>query len=229
MKNILLLHGAIGHQNQFWQLAKILVDDYKVHSLNFSGHGDHDSDENFSINLFANDVLDYLTSNNLQKIDIFGYSMGGYVAIYLARFHPGKIGRIFTLATKFLWTPEIASSEIKMLDPDKIEQKLPAFASILAQRHGIRNWKNVLNKTAVFMTGLGDDNPLLPADYRQVENEIKLALGDADTMVTLSETQTVADYLPNAAVIVLLGTAHALEKTDINLLAVQIRAFLTIK
>lgn len=33
--------------------------------------------------------------------------MGGYVAWYLAEHHPEKANAVFTLATKFLWTPAI--------------------------------------------------------------------------------------------------------------------------
>jgi esterase/lipase len=39
MKDILLLHGAIGAKDQLQPLADALKDRYIVHTLNFSGHG----------------------------------------------------------------------------------------------------------------------------------------------------------------------------------------------
>ncbi|CAF3356859.1 unnamed protein product, partial [Rotaria sp. Silwood2] len=39
--------------------------------------------DKFSIELFADDVVTYLEKNNLENIDVFGYSMGGYVAFSL--------------------------------------------------------------------------------------------------------------------------------------------------
>ena len=45
------------------------------------------------------------------------------------------IQKVFTLATKFEWTPDIAQKEIKMLDAAKIAEKIPAFAQLLEKRH----------------------------------------------------------------------------------------------
>src|ERR1051326_9543575 len=89
---LLLLHGAIGSKVQLEPLASLLGDKYSVHSMNFSGHGGEPLPEQFSIAGFANDVLSYLEGNNLPRVNIFGYSMGGYVALYLARHYP-QIGR----------------------------------------------------------------------------------------------------------------------------------------
>ena len=77
-----------------------------------------------------------MNENYIQTIDIFGYSMGGYVALWLARFYPDRVGKIFTLGTKLKWNDEEAEKEIKMLNPEKVELKVPAFAQQLAERHG---------------------------------------------------------------------------------------------
>ncbi|HAX49045.1 MAG TPA: alpha/beta hydrolase, partial [Bacteroidetes bacterium] len=102
MKKILLLHGAIGSQEQLEPLKIELSGKYEVHTFNFTGHGGSEiPHEPFSIEMFAGDIIDHVNSNDLAGIDIFGYSMGGYAALYAAHKNPGKIGRIFTLATKF--------------------------------------------------------------------------------------------------------------------------------
>ena len=85
MKNILILHGAIGSKDQFELLKHQLVKKYNVHSINFSGHGGEVFKSKFNIAQFAEDVLNYLNSKNIESIDVFGYSMGGYVALYLAK------------------------------------------------------------------------------------------------------------------------------------------------
>src|SRR6218665_691823 len=165
MQHMLLLHGAIGAKDQLLPLAEKLSGPFTVHTLSFSGHGGEAMPDAFSMQLFANDVLNYLEKNNIPKISIFGYSMGGYVALYLAKHHPEKVEKIFTLATKFLWTPEIAAKEIKMLDAEKIAEKIPAFAQILEKRHTPNNWKVVLQKTAAMMMEMGASNPLQLSDF----------------------------------------------------------------
>jgi len=224
MQDLLLLHGAIGSKDQFAALTEKLKGHFNIHTLNFSGHGDANMSGSFSIAAFADKVLEYIHSKDIQTIDIFGYSMGGFVALYLAKRHPEKIGKIFTLATKFLWTPEIAQREIRMLDAAKIAEKIPAFANELEKRHNT-DWKIVLQKTADMMVGLGENNPLQTEDYKVIGNPVRIAIGDKDMMVTLEETIAVYRDLPNATFAVFPNTQHPIEKVDVERLAGEICSF----
>lgn len=225
MRNILLLHGAIGSAAQLEGLKKRLEGGYQVHSPDFPGHGGKPGSGRFSIPAFASYVLDYCKLNQLASVSVFGYSMGGFVALYLARHHPGIVEKIITLATKFHWDEETAGREIKMLQPEKIEQKLPQFAGILQQRHGADNWKEVLHKTADMLKELGEDNALKTQDFRELTLPCLLLLGDRDKMVSLEETASVYNHLPNAQLSILPGTPHPLEAVDMDLLAFMIRRF----
>ncbi len=212
MKTLLLLHGAIGAKDQLEPLSKELKGHYDVHNINFSGHGGTPFDGPFSIEKFANEVLDCLRENQLEKVSIFGYSMGGYVALYLASKHPDKMEKIFTLATKFDWSPEISQKETKMLHPEIIKEKIPAFAKALQQRHHPQFWETVLEKTSQMMLALGTKQPLLQEDIQQIKTPVKLAVGDADKMVSISETKQVSEWLPNAEFLILPDVQHPIEK-----------------
>lgn len=225
MKKLLLLHGALGSENQFAALKQALQTNYEIHTLDFYGHGlKSSSAEPYRIEAFAAQVLSWLEENNLHEIDIFGYSMGGYVALKLALKHPEKVSRIFTLATKFNWNEETAAKEVKMLDAEKIAVKVPAFAEDLANRHGAEKWKNVMQKTAEMMLDLGKNNGAL-TNLQQLEIPIQLAIGDRDTMVSLEETIAVYRQLKNASLLVLPNTPHPLEKVNTTRLAFEIREF----
>lgn len=225
MKNILLLHGAIGSKDQLNSLTEKLKGEFIVHSINFSGHGGEQMPEMFSIAVFANDVLNYLEKNSIEKINIFGYSMGGYVALYLAKHHPQKIEKIFTFATKFFWSPEIAAKEIKMLDAEKIKEKIPVFAKTLEQRHSLNDWKTVLQKTSEMMVEMGTNNPLTLSDYNSIEIPVLIGIGDTDTMVTLEETTEVYNWLKNARLMVFPETQHPIEKVNEEILTAEIISF----
>ena len=225
MQKLLLLHGAIGARDQLQPLFESLKNDYEVHSINFSGHGGEPMPNCFSIELFANDVLNYLDKNNIQKVNIFGYSMGGYVALYLAKYYPNKIEKVFTLATKFEWSPDISQKEIRMLDANKIEEKIPAFALILEKRHQPNNWKVLLKKTSDMMVALGNKNCLTLQDLTSITIPTKIGVGDNDNMVTLGETKQVAQNLKNSELLILQDTLHPIEKVDIIELSNEIKIF----
>lgn len=227
MQPLLLLHGAIGSMDQFTELKKALADYYTIYSINFSGHGGLPIvEKDFSIKLFADDVLTFLEKNNIEKINIFGYSMGGYVGMYLAKNYPDKINKLATLATKFNWNEKTAEKESRMLNAEKIEEKLPAFAQALAERHRPQDWKFVLHKTVQLLLQIGTDNPLKLPDYNSIQLPVKLMLGDRDKMVSLDETIQVYQALPNAQLCILPSTAHPIEAVDTGRLAYAIRDFM---
>lgn len=225
MQTLLLLHGAIGAKDQLAPLSGVLQDDFEVHSLNFSGHGGEPFQSQFSIPQFADEVYGYIQKHHLKNLHIFGYSMGGYAALYLAKKYPGSVEKIMTLATKFNWSPEIAQQEVKMLNPQLIEEKVPAFAKALQERHAPNSWKELMEKIAQMMLGLGEKHPLSTEDLQSIETPVKLTIGNADKMVTVDETAQVASLLPNTELLILPDVQHPIEKVPIALLAQEIKTF----
>lgn len=226
MQNIVLLHGAIGAADHMKALADALSDKYKVHTLNFSGHGGMPYTEAFSIPLFAEELRQFIAARKLEEVSVFGYSMGGYVGMYLAKQQPKLIQKLVTLATKFHWDEEIASKEVQMLNAEKIEAKVPVFAKTLKERHAPNDWKEVLSKTADMLTALGKDNALKPEEYAEIQTPSLVLLGDRDKMITLEETVAVYKALPNAQMAMLPNTPHPIEQMDAALLAYFIRRFI---
>lgn len=227
MQTILLLHGAIGASVQLRQLADSLEDEFNVKTLDFSGHGGKPSSGSpFSMQLFADEVLRLIDDEKLETVSIFGYSMGGYVGMYLARYHPQRVNKVVTLATKYHWDEATAAKEVQMLNPDKIEQKVPAFATALQKMHAPNDWKQLMHQTAEMMLSLGKDNPLKQDDYPQIQAPSLVLLGDRDKMVTLDETVAVYKALPNAQMGVLPNTPHPIEQVNVDVLAYFIRRFM---
>lgn len=212
MQDIILLHGALGSKDQFEELVPLLNDTYAVHTLNFDGHGGEKPLEIFSVEHFSQNLIDYVREHQLHEPLIFGYSMGGYVALYSAAQYPGLFGPITTLGTKFDWTPEGAQQEAQMLDPDVIEEKIPSFAEYLKSLHAPFDWKAVMRQTADFMLKLGE-HPLLTEDMlRQIAQEVQLNLGEQDNMVSEEETMGVKNVIRQASFKKIRNCPHPIQK-----------------
>lgn len=223
---LLLLHGALGAKEQFDELRSLLAERYELHSFSFPGHGGEPFPEGpFSIAGFASHLGDWIDREGLAGIDIFGYSMGGYVALYLARHTPDRVGRIFTLATKFAWNPSTSARETKMLNPDVIEEKVPRFAEQLKARHAPHDWRMVLERTAEMMTSLGERNELPIEELAGVPHQVQIGIGDRDQMVTIEESMAAYRQLPNGRFLTLPGTPHPLEKVHAGRLVREIEDF----
>jgi pimeloyl-ACP methyl ester carboxylesterase len=225
MNNIILLHGALGAKIELLPLANLLNEHYKVHVLEFEGHGETPLRNVFSIPNFSENLKRFIEENQIQGADIFAYSMGGYVALYLASINTELLGKIITLGTKFHWTPEAASQEVRMLNPDKIEEKVPKFAAYLSRLHGENEWKTQMNRTAQLMLALGE-NELLHDRFSIVRNTCYLLLGDADEMVSKKETQKAASLIPNATLQILEDTVHPIARVNMEVLAKRIKTIL---
>ncbi|MCF8275692.1 MAG: alpha/beta fold hydrolase [Flavobacteriales bacterium] len=206
----IFLHGALGSAKQMQPLADFIEADAAC--LDLPGHGAKSSNgEPYSIEAMAENVLESLT----KPVHLFGYSMGGYVALYLAAKHPEMVKSVTTLATKFDWTPEGAQQEIRMLNPDKVEEKVPAFAALLQQRHG-DHWKDVMFRTADMMLALGNSPTLTAELLAAVKCPVLLLRGSEDAMVSKDETLWAQKHIPNARYVELEGQPHPLEKVDLT-------------
>lgn len=223
---LLLLHGALGSQQQFSSLLPALSLRFQVYHFDFSGHGGKEIAGPFGLERFANEVLHHLDTLQLTQAHLFGYSMGGYVALYLARYFPERVNRIVTLATKFDWTPESAAKEQKMLVPEVIEAKVPHFAAALAHRHAPQDWKRVMQETADMMHRLGNGEALGHTDFLQIDAPTLLLRATGDKMVSEQETQTVAQDLPLGTFQPLSEGKHPIETVPLAPLVAAIQNFL---
>lgn len=220
MNPVLLLHGALGSKSQLDPLKTLLEQQRReVLSMNFSGHSGVPFPITFGIETFADDVLNFVDTHSIRQIDIFGYSMGGYVAIWFAHQHPDKVGKIITLGTKFDWDIASAEKETRKLNAEKIEEKVPAFARLLQARHSPNDWKALLTKTSAMMHGLGT-NPMLTENiFKSLQHEIKILLGDQDDMADRKFSEQVASLIPKGSFALLESTPHAIEKVNLSLIA----------
>ncbi|MDQ3109311.1 MAG: alpha/beta hydrolase [Bacteroidota bacterium] len=221
MEPILLLHGAISSSKQMLPLQEELQKQFSsVHVFDFPGHGGKAFPaEAFSMKLFAESVLKWMDENQFKKINIFGYSMGGFVGLYLAKYFPERVGKIITLGTKLEWDHFIAADMARMIDAEKIALKAPVLAEALDKLHQPNHWKEVLHRTTELFLNLGSEPALTLPDFEEIKHDILLMLGDQDRMVTIEETNDAQKHLKNSTVEIIPGTPHPIEQANLEQLA----------
>lgn len=185
-----------------------------THCIDLPGHGCLVGDDPpLSIEKMAEVVLATLTG----PTHLIGYSMGGYVALHLAANHPEHVRSVVTLATKFHWTPEGAQQEARMLNAEKVREKVPAFGKMLEDRHG-NYWPRVMERTAALMLALGSAPLLTAAVLAKVKCPVLLLRGSEDNMVSEAETRWAQSCMTDSRYFELAGQPHPLEKVDMQAL-----------
>jgi pimeloyl-ACP methyl ester carboxylesterase len=177
------------------------------------------------IESFAAAVLEAMDSASVSQADVFGYSMGGYVALYLAATSPDRVRRVATLATKLAWTPEIATRECALLDAATIRAKVPKFAAALEARHTAAGWEALLASTADLLRELGARPRITDELLASIRHPARIAVGDRDATVTIDECVAAVRRIPNGELEVLPGTPHPFEKAPIERVAHSLADF----
>lgn len=160
--------------------------------------------------------MTFLEEKNIDTADLFGYSMGGYVALWLAWKHPERVGQVITLGTKLDWSPETAGGMRRMFDAEKIALKAPALAEHLANAHAPLDWKILCRQTADFLTDLGDGKGIPESAFSEIKRPVHIGRGDADQVVSEEESRKVAQAIPNGSLHILSGVPHGIEQADVD-------------
>jgi pimeloyl-ACP methyl ester carboxylesterase len=88
-KPLLILHGFLGMSDNWKTIgAQFTSDGFQVHLLDLRNHGRSFHSDEFSYELMVQDVYEYCLTNNLEKINIIGHSMGGKTAMLFAVTYP---------------------------------------------------------------------------------------------------------------------------------------------
>lgn len=102
---VLLLHGWTASADlNFFRVYARLAESYRVIALDLRGHGrGMRSTEPFSLEDCADDAAALVGQLGAEHVIAVGYSMGGPVALLLARRHPGTVEALVMQATALEW------------------------------------------------------------------------------------------------------------------------------
>ncbi|AMW04501.1 alpha/beta fold hydrolase [Gemmatimonas phototrophica] len=226
--SVIVLHGALGSAEQMRPVAEALQAQRQyasVLNLELPGHGRTELPAGllFSMRTFAMALQEYVHAKALVRPVVFGYSMGGYVALLLEHLAPGTIGGIVTLGTMLHWTPTIAQQAAARLNSEVIRAKVPAYAELLAARHmHAGGWELLLERTASMLCELGEQPLLTRETLGAVHCPVHLLVGGRDDSVSLEDATTAASHLPRARASLLPDIPHPIEKVDLAVVAREV-------
>jgi pimeloyl-ACP methyl ester carboxylesterase len=220
-KPLLVLHGAFGWATAYPGLAKgrqqIVVE--------LQGHG-HTADvyRRLSVEQLAHDVAALLDHLKVERADVFGYSLGGSVALALAVRHPERVGRVAINGAIFAALREA-------YEPETFEQfkNLPAdFAPPMLKdpydqvAPDPKHWPTLVAK--VRKMGL-EWKGLTREQMKSIKAPVLITLGDRDG-VRPEHAVDMFRLIPNSKLAVFPGGDHFLLMTAPDTVLGPVAAFL---
>ena len=99
---LVLLHGALMTIENFAELVPSLAKTRQVIAVEQQAHGrTADVDRPFSYEQMADDTAALLGQLGIEEADVFGYSMGGGIALELAMRHPASVRKLVVAAAAY--------------------------------------------------------------------------------------------------------------------------------
>ena len=220
---LIVLHGAYMTVELMGDLVSALAESRRAIAVEFQGHGHTaDTDRPFSYERFADDTAALLEHLGIDRADVYGYSLGGGVALQLGLRHPDRVGKL-VLAS--------ASSSSDGLYPEVVG----GIENITPELFDSTPWRSAYDRTASDPSAF----PTLVEKLKQLDMTpfdwpiddlaapALILIGDSDGTRLEHAVEMfrrlgggifgdVAPELPNSQLAILPGTTHVgmLERTD---------------
>jgi pimeloyl-ACP methyl ester carboxylesterase len=171
----------------------------------------------------ALDVLEQMDSGSIETAYFFGYSFGGYIALYLARHAPERISGVCTLATKFVFDSHTVALFTQLSSVDRIRNRQE---DLMNQRHPGQDWTRLVSGMADLYRRLGQSPALTDTDLGGIAIPTLTISASNDQLVPWSESLRLACLMPRGHGFTFAGKAHPLDVIPVPFLAAVVGTWL---
>jgi pimeloyl-ACP methyl ester carboxylesterase len=220
---LVLLHGTLTTIDMFAALLPLLSSTRQIIAVEQQGHGHTaDIERELRFEHMADDTAILLAHLRIEQADVFGYSTGGSVALYLALRHPGLVRKLALASTAYdmdAYYPEIREG-LKHASPEGFPPVMrEAYERVAPNPKG---WSALVAKWAKLAASPGG---LRSEDVQSINVPALVMVADGD-IIRPEHAKELARLL-HTDLVVIPNSDHAsyLEEPSPVLLA-HLRAFL---
>lgn len=215
---VVLVHGLGGRSEDWRELAPYLAKvGYRVYMPDLPGYGRSDKPADFSYSVpdEADVVVSLMDALGLKRVDLGGWSMGGWIAQRVASGHAERVRRLMLFDSAGLllkpdwdtrlFTPNTAG-ELDQLDALLMPHPptIPAFIAQDILRSSRRSAWVVKRALASMLTGRDTTDKLLP----ELKMPVLIVWGMEDRITPLSEGEAMHRLVPQSELEVIAGCGH---------------------
>jgi pimeloyl-ACP methyl ester carboxylesterase len=226
---LVLLHGGLQTIDlAFGAVLPALAESHRVIAVELQGHGHTpDTDRELTLPNLAADVTGLLDVLELERADLFGFSLGGLVATQVAISYPERVGRLVLASAHFRWAgyhseirnPEEQTGARRMPTADEFEEMHAAYVKVAPDPER-------------YATVGGKVQPVVPTvdnweleELRGITAPTLLLMGDTD-FLTPEHGAWQHELLADARLAILPGTTHTQVLTRTEVVLPIVRSFL---
>ena len=214
---LVLLHG-LGDRDESWapMLIRLKRAGFHVYAPDLLGYGrsPRPTDGDYSMAGESKFVADFIQALGLQKTDLGGWSMGGWIALTLAHDHPEMLDRVVVFDSAGLKfkptysadifhpkTPEEMATLWSLLEPEA--KPLPRVVRQAAVRQ-LQSVSTVVDKNIASIVS----TPTLEGTLRTLPEPLLIVWGSTDKLIPLSSGLQMHALDPRSELDIVEGCGH---------------------
>jgi pimeloyl-ACP methyl ester carboxylesterase len=180
-KPVILLHGGFGSLEMFGPNIDLLAKGHRVIGVDLQSHGRSPAaDRPMRFETMADDIAAFIKELGLGKAAIFGFSLGGGVALRTAIQHPEVVDRVILMSTVFKsdgWYPEMRAG-MKAMGPETAEpmKQSPMYQAYQQVAPNVDDWPKLVKQ----LTDLLKLDYDWSAEVPKISVPVMIVVGDAD-------------------------------------------------
>jgi pimeloyl-ACP methyl ester carboxylesterase len=220
---LVLVHG-LADRDESWapMLERLKRSGFHVYAPDLLGYGrsPKPADSDYSISTQTQFVADFIQAIGLQKPDVGGWSMGGWIVLKLALDHPDMVNRVVIYDSAGIHRQVGGGTQIfhptneaelqhlaDLLEPN--QKPLPSFVLRDALRH-IAEGQWVVDRS---MDSMQSGKDLLDARLGTLTKPLLIVWGSDDQLLPLSIGEQMHGLVPQSELDILQGCGHLAPKT----------------
>jgi pimeloyl-ACP methyl ester carboxylesterase len=199
---VLFVHGGLANSNYWGEQVRALSTHYQVIVMDSRGHGRSTRDAKpYGYDLMASDVIGLLDFLKIKKVALVGWSDGAIIGLDIAMHHPDRLSKLFAFAANY--------------DPSGVadatnNQVVDAYIARAGEEYAKLSPTPTEYKSFVDqITHMWNSQPhWTKADFAKIKTPTWIADGDHDEMVKTDQPRTMADWMPNAGLLIEPDVSH---------------------
>ena len=212
---IIVLHGANGCGREMRPLVEALQPFGRAQAPDLVGHGGRPVPARPTLQAQAEDILAQLDAAGIGRAWLVGYSLGGMVALWLARHAPTRVAGACAIATKWVFDAPTIAHWTYLADPARLARPGNPRAGELERAHAPQDWREVTLANRRLFAALGERSPLDAADLAAIARPVMLVNANRDQVAPWPETLELGRLIPGARLTMFLGLAHPLFRVPV--------------
>lgn len=216
---LVLIMGHVFPSELWYPVLPALAKQRRVITLDNRGTGGSDATRDHTIADMCDDVLAVMDAAGVDAADVFGVSMGGGIAMELARRAPSRVRSLVLGCTRI--KPEVAPISRKGRIFYQIPYRWLVARSTDTSGYGsacppeaVERDREVLKRMTYSKAGVWAQSKAIArytlplAQAATIAQPALVLHGDEDTAISVEEAQVIAKTLPDARLVIYPGAGH---------------------